>query len=81
MLGLFFIILLITYPVASQGYVPAYVMVGGYYIDGSGGGGGGGGGGASRSKEDAFKWFELAAQEGSSDAQCNLGEMRYHLLV
>ena len=76
MLGLFFIILLITYPVASQGYVPAYVMVGGYYIDGSGGGGG-----ASRSEEDAFKWFELAAQEGSSDAQCNLGEMRYRLLV
>ncbi len=69
---------LITYPVASQGYVPAYVMVGGYYIDGSEGGGGGG---ASRSEVDAFKWFELAAEEGSSDAQCNLGEVRYRLLV
>jgi len=52
-------------------------MVGGYYIDGSEGGGGG----ASRSEVDAFKWFELAAEEGSSDAQCNLGEVRYCLLV
>jgi TPR repeat protein len=54
-------------------------MVGRYYIDGSEGGGGGGG--ASRSEVDAFKWFELAAEEGSSDAQCNLGEVRYCLLV
>jgi TPR repeat protein len=53
-------------------------MVGRYYIDGSEGGGEGG---ASRSEVDAFKWFELAAEEGSSDAQCNLGEVRYCLLV
>jgi TPR repeat protein len=66
---------LITYPIASQGYVPAYVMVGGYYMDG----GGGGGGDALRSEVDAFKWFELAAKEGSSDAQCNLGEVRYNV--
>jgi TPR repeat protein len=59
---------LIIYPIASQGYVPAYVMVGGYYMDG--------GGDVLRSEVDAFKWFELAAKEGSSDAQCNLGEVR-----
>lgn len=33
-----------------------------------------------RSEVEAFKWFELAAEEGSSDAQSNLGEIQCLLL-
>ncbi|MFP6637066.1 MAG: sel1 repeat family protein, partial [Nitrospinaceae bacterium] len=56
-------------PLAKQGEAKAQYLLGEAYLEGKG---------APQKYDLALKWFRLAAEQGNSDAQGNLGVMYYN---